>query len=496
MTKVLMIQGTMSNVGKSLLVAGLCRLFRQEGLRTAPFKSQNMALNSFVTKDGLEMGRAQVVQAEAAGIDPCVCMNPILLKPTGDDGSQVIVNGRPIGNMKAREYFSYKTELIPVIREAFQHLAQEADLILVEGAGSPAEINLKENDIVNMGMADLVDAPVLLVGDIDRGGVFAQLLGTLQLLEKHERERVRGLIINKFRGDATLLDPGIAMLEEKGGVPVVGTVPYVDLKIEEEDSLSERLTAGDVRTIDLVVIRLPRMSNFSDFDVFLQSEEVSVRFVEKVTEAGRPDLLILPGTKNTIADRRWLAETGWEKTILSLHRGGTPVFGICGGYQMLGDLIEDPDQVEDGGNIAGLALLPQHTVLKKDKITEQKTEKIGNIEGIFAGLTGAQAFGYEIHMGKTRWSEDGNRPVPLLVSASGDGGDVYGTYLHGIFDRGKIAGTIITALAQRKGTVLQKSAFQDRSVCREQEYDKLAQVLREHLDMEMIRDIIREAHLR
>ena len=257
MAKVIMVQGTMSNAGKSLLAAGLCRIFKQDGYRVAPFKSQNMALNSFATKEGLEMSRAQVVQAEAAGIDPLVCMNPILLKPTDDQGSQVIINGRSIGNMKARDYFKFKTELIPVIKEAFRKLEDQFDIIVIEGAGSPAEINLKENDIVNMGLAEMVDAPVLLVGDIDRGGVFAQLLGTLMLLEDDEKKRVKGLIINKFRGDASLLDSGIEMLEEKGGVPVVGTVPYMDIKVEDEDSLSDRLSASRRGLVDIAVVRLP-----------------------------------------------------------------------------------------------------------------------------------------------------------------------------------------------------------------------------------------------
>ena len=270
MSKVIMIQGTMSNAGKSLIAAGLCRIFKQDGYRVAPFKSQNMALNSYITKEGLEMGRAQVMQAEAAGIEPSVHMNPILLKPTNDVGSQVIVNGEVLGNMSARDYFAYKKKLIPDICKAFQELEKQADIIVIEGAGSPAEINLKKDDIVNMGMAKLVDAPVLLVGDIDRGGVFAQLLGTLMLLEEEEKERVKGLIINKFRGDKTILDPGIEMLEERGNVKVTGVVPYMQLSIEDEDSLSAQLENKETGLIDLAVIRLPRISNFTDFNVFEQ----------------------------------------------------------------------------------------------------------------------------------------------------------------------------------------------------------------------------------
>ena len=292
MAKVIMIQGTMSNAGKSLLTAGLCRIMKQDGYRVAPFKSQNMALNSFITKEGLEMGRAQVMQAEAAGLEPMVCMNPILLKPTNHTGSQVIVNGEIVGNMDARDYFSYKTRLIPHIKSAFRKLEQIADVIVIEGAGSPAEINLRENDIVNMGLAELVDAPVLLVGDIDRGGVFAQLLGTLMLLSEEEKKRVKGLIINKFRGDKTILDSGIDMLEEKGKVPVVGVIPYMELSLEDEDSLTGRFEKRTEKSIDIAVVRYPRISNFTDMNVFEQNAGVSVRYVASVTELGVPDMKI------------------------------------------------------------------------------------------------------------------------------------------------------------------------------------------------------------
>ena len=303
----IMIQGTMSNAGKSLLCAGLCRIFKQDGYKVAPFKSQNMALNSFITDKGLEMGRAQVVQAEAAGIEPEVSMNPILLKPTNDVGSQVIVNGEVLGNMSARDYFKYKKELIPDVMKAFHKLEENYDIIVIEGAGSPAEINLKENDIVNMGLAKMVDAPVLLVGDIDRGGVFAQLLGTLLLLEEDEKERVKGLIINKFRGDKTILDPGIEMLEEKGNVPVIGVTPYLHVEIEDEDSLTERFTSKKSGgLLDIAVIRTPRISNFTDFMVLENIPEVSLRYVKNVSEFGTPDMIILPGTKNTMGYLNWI----------------------------------------------------------------------------------------------------------------------------------------------------------------------------------------------
>ncbi|MBQ2705920.1 MAG: cobyric acid synthase, partial [Agathobacter sp.] len=396
MAKVIMVQGTMSNAGKSLLVAGICRIFKQDGYRVAPFKSQNMALNSFITEEGLEMGRAQVMQAEAAGIKPLVCMNPILLKPTNHVGSQVIVNGEVLGNMKARDYFAYKKQLIPDIKKAFRKLEEVVDIIVIEGAGSPAEINLKENDIVNMGMARLVDAPVLLVGDIDRGGVFAQLLGTLMLLEEEELARVKGLVINKFRGDKSILDPGIEMLEKKGGIPVTGVIPYMELSLEDEDSLTERFSHKEERSIDLVVIRYPRISNFTDFHVFEQIEGVSVRYVTSVQELHHPDMVFLPGSKNTMGDLKWMRQNGLESAVKKLSEG-IPVFGICGGYQMLGNQILDRDSVEEGGNIRGMELLPIETSLEKEKMRGQVHGVINTIPGIFAELSGRSYTGYEIH---------------------------------------------------------------------------------------------------
>ena len=362
MAKRIMIQGTMSNAGKSLLVAGLCRIFKQDGYRVAPFKSQNMALNSYITEEGLEMGRAQVMQAEAAGIKPQVCMNPILLKPTNDTGSQVIVNGEVLKNMKARDYFAYKKKLIPDILKAYQTLEQQADIIVVEGAGSPAEINLKENDIVNMGLAELLDAPVLLVGDIDRGGVFAQLIGTLVLLEEKERERIKGLIINKFRGDVSILDPGIQMLEEKGGIPVTGVVPYMHLVLEDEDSLSDRFTDHEEKAVDIAVIRFPRISNFTDFMVFESIEGVSVRYIDTPEKLHHPDMIILPGSKNTMGDLKWMRQNGLEAAIKKhAQNRDAVIFGICGGYQMLGECITDPYGVEEGGMLRGMELLPLET---------------------------------------------------------------------------------------------------------------------------------------
>ena len=357
MAKTIMVQGTMSNAGKSLVTAGLCRVFNQDGYKVAPFKSQNMALNSFITRTGAEMGRAQVMQAEAAGIEPCVQMNPILLKPTSDVGSQVIVNGEPIGTMTAAEYFKMKHTLKPEIMKAFNGLADKNDIIVIEGAGSPAEINIKTDDIVNMGMAKMAKAPVLLVADIDRGGVFASIYGTLMLLEPDERAMVKGVIINKFRGDVEILRPGLKMIEEKTGVPVVGVVPMLHVDIEDEDSLSERLTEHtEVKAVDIAVVRIPRMSNYTDFNVFELIPGVSLRYVDKVQDLKNPDMIIIPGTKNTIGDLKWLRQSGFEAEILKHAHKGTVIFGVCGGYQMLGKNLSDPYGVEEGGDTAGIGL--------------------------------------------------------------------------------------------------------------------------------------------
>lgn len=492
MAKVIMIQGTMSGAGKSLLVAGLCRIMKQDGYRVAPFKSQNMALNSYITKEGLEMGRAQVMQAEAAGIRPMVCMNPILLKPTSHTGSQVIVQGEVYKNMGAREYFAYKKELIPEIEKAFRELERYADIIVIEGAGSPAEINLKKQDIVNMGMAKIVDAPVLLVGDIDRGGVFAQLLGTLMLLEPKEKERVKGLIINKFRGDETILDPGIEMLENKGNVPVVGVVPYMELSLEDEDSLSDRFSNQKEGLIDIAVIHYPRISNFTDFNVFEQMEEVSVRYVTSPDKLHDPDLIILPGSKNTMADLLWMRQNGLE-AMIKRKAASTPVWGICGGYQMLGDSIDDPDSVEEGGFIRGMELLKISTVLNKQKIRSQVKGKLQDVDGIFPGLCGLSYEGYEIHMGRS-YETQTKQDIAAPVVVSGDARNIYGTYIHGIFDKGEIASAIIRQLAMIKGVSLDGTMEDYRSL-KEKQYDKLADTLRSYLDMEEIYGMLRESRL-
>ena len=515
MAKVIMVQGTMSNAGKSLIVAGLCRIFKQDGYRVAPFKSQNMALNSFITKEGLEMGRAQVMQAEAAGVEPVAAMNPILLKPTTHVGSQVIVNGEVLGNMSARDYFAYKKQLIPEIKKAFRELEKDNDIIVIEGAGSPAEINLRENDIVNMGLAELLDAPVLLVGDIDRGGVFAQLLGTLMLLEEPEKERVKGLIINKFRGDKTILDPGVVMLEERGHVPVVGVVPYMELSIDDEDSLSSRFDRREEGLIDIAVIRYPRISNFTDLSVLEQIGQVSVRYVDSVRDLHHPDMIVLPGSKNTMADLKWMRENGLE-ALIKKKAQDTIVFGICGGYQMLGETISDPYQVESGGSMKGMGLLPAATELKQEKTRTQVTGTFGEISGALSGLSGKSVRGYEIHMGST--GDSGNivdsenvrqpesrsdeKGYVCRIQNEADGsvkydgifsGNVYGTYVHGIFDEGTLAETLVGILAARKGVALDTGQMISYGQFKQMQYDKLADGVRKSMDMEAVYAMLREA---
>lgn len=483
MAKNIMIQGTMSNAGKSLLTAGLCRVLRQDGYRVAPFKSQNMALNSFITASGGEMGRAQVVQAEAAGILPDVRMNPILLKPTTDVGSQVIVGGQVQGNMNAMEYYRRKKEYIPTILDAYNSLAQEYDIIVIEGAGSPAEINLKQDDIVNMGLAKMVDAPVLLVGDIDRGGVFAQLYGTVALLEPEERARIKGTVVNKFRGDRAILQPGIEILEKLCGVPVAGVMPYLHVDIDDEDSLSTRFSRQTIaKAIDIAVIRLPRISNFTDLGPLERYENVSLRYIDRPSQLGQPDMIVLPGTKSTIADLLWMRQNGLEAAIRKLASQGTVIFGICGGYQMLGRSISDPERVEAAGltRVSGMDLLPMDTLFLGEKVQTQVQGRFGTIDGPLSGLSNLPYQGYEIHMGR------GQEQLPPIQSQ----GNVYGTYLHGIFDGAGIADSIIRSLCARKNMDISDLCAFDQETYKQTQYDLLAQGVRDGLDMSLIYRII------
>lgn len=498
--KSIMIQGTMSNAGKSILVGGLCRILKQDGYKVAPFKSQNMALNSFITAEGLEMGRAQVMQAEAAKVTPDVRMNPILLKPTTEMGSQVIVNGEVIGNMSAVEYYANKKKFIPDILEAYHSLEEEYDIIVLEGAGSPAEINLKQDDIVNMGMAQMAGAPVLLAGDIDRGGVFAQLLGTISLLTPIEQSYIKGLIINKFRGDKKILDPGIEMLEEKGGIPVLGTIPYLYLNIDDEDSLTERFNKN-ARTglVDIAVIRLPRISNFTDFNPFECVEEVALHYVSTPAELGNPDIIMLPGTKNTMEDLLWLRQTGLEAAIKQHAARGKMIIGVCGGYQMLGETISDPEGMEYKGTLRGLGLLPTRTTFMPSKTRTRVTGRIENIEGRLKGLSGVSFEGYEIHMGVSELMGEA-KPLGTLVDETNgkcekiDGAyteNVYGTYVHGIFDDEHVVKEIVATILKEKGLDPSTVKAFNMQAYKENQYDMLAKGIRENMDMDVVYDIIK-----
>ncbi len=475
MARPIMVQGTMSGAGKSLLVTALCRIFTEDGYRVAPFKSQNMALNSYVTRDGLEMGRAQVVQAAACGKEPDVRMNPVLLKPSTDTGSQVIVHGEVLRHMPAAEYYDFKKALIPAVMEAYESLSAENDIIVIEGAGSPAEINLKEDDFVNMGLAELVDAPVLLAGDIDRGGVFAQLYGTVALLEPHERERVKGLLINKFRGDVSLLGSGLDQLTELTGIPTLGVIPYLRLKLDEEDSLAESLDRKAAeKLLDVAVLRFPKISNFTDFAPLEDHRVLGLRYVESADELGAPDLILLPGTKSTVADLLWMRQTGLEAAVQKLAAAGTPVIGICGGYQMLGQELFDPDGVEAErpGTFRGLGLLPERTVFHGQK-TRTRTQTTG-----FGPFPDVHLDGYEIHNGRTE-------EVPGDASPN-----VWGTYLHGLFDTGELTEALAEWLCARKGIAYETARPKTHDEVQEEELTKLADAVREALDMKKICEIV------
>lgn len=497
----IMFQGTASSVGKSLLNAALCRILAQDGYRAAPFKSQNMALNSYVTSDGLEMGRAQVMQAEAAGLEPRVEMNPVLLKPTSDKGSQVIVRGRPVDNMAAGDYLQWREKLLPVIRECYQRLKEENDVVVLEGAGSPAEINLQKGDLANMGVARLLNSPVLLVGDIDRGGVFASLYGTIKLLPPEERALVKGVIINKFRGDARVLEPGLRQLEGLlGGIPVLGVVPFQELNLDDEDTLAERLeTRSKEGEINIQVVLLPRISNFTDFNPLETEEDVNLTYVRHPRELDSPDMIIIPGSKNTIQDLIHLKENGWEEPLRRhLGRGGLLV-GVCGGFQMLGEKLHDPDGVESSvSSTAGLGLLDMETRMEGDKVTRQVEASWNHSDGeFFQGMQGVPLSGYEIHMGQTRF---GGVNHPVFVETTGcwegavnSGGNVVGTYLHGIFDNPSWRRRLLNNLRRRKGLPEKdESSSLTYREYKEKEYEKLARNVRENVEVDKIYRIIQE----
>ncbi|MEE9399607.1 MAG: cobyric acid synthase [Dehalococcoidales bacterium] len=498
--KTLMIQGTTSGAGKSVLATALCRILKQDGFRVAPFKSQNMALNSFVTGDGGEMGRAQVVQAEAAGLEPHVDMNPILLKPEANARCQVVVLGRPAMTLKAGEYGRQADKLLKVVTESLDRLRSAYDIVVIEGAGSPAEINIKENEIVNMRIAKLAEAPVLLVGDIDKGGVFASLVGTLTLLDETERNYIKGFVINKFRGDISLLQPGLDQLEKLTSRPVIGVIPYFhNIFIPQEDSvfLGEAAQAGNTdNTINIAVIHLPHLSNSTDFEPLQQETGVAVRFVKTAAELQQPDVIILPGTKSTIADLNYLWQSGLAESIIQKARSGTPVAGICGGFQMLGKEIKDPYGVESKeGGIAGLGLLDTVTIFQSQKTTRQVKARVLSNDGLLEGLSGEEVIGYEIHMGQTAGNDI--RPLFLVTQKKGgkadyfDGvvaadGSAFGSYLHGLFDNANFRYAFLSKLRQRKGL---SEAPQPTVASQQQQYDELADLVRSCLNLKLIYQI-------
>ncbi len=495
--KAIMLQGTASDVGKSVLSTAFCRYFLEKGFRIAPFKSQNMALNSYVTRDGGEIGRSQGVQAEAAGIEPTVDMNPVLLKPKGEMVSEVIVHGRHFADIDARSYHRgpvLDKVLVP-IRESLERLSREYEILVIEGAGSPAEINLKNRDVANMKIAHLADAPVVLVADIERGGVFASIVGTLELLEPKDRARVKGFIINKFRGSKDVLDPGIKWLEERTGIPVLGVLPHVEIGIDPEDSMSLATlqlkgNKNEMAVLDVAVIRFPRISNFTDFLPLMNLEDVAVRYVKSVRELGQPDVIILPGTKNTMADLGWLKEAGLAKEILRLKDQGSTVVGICGGYQMLGRNLLDPDGMESGQKKqTGLGLLPLETRFVPDK----QTVRIQG-EPLFAWGGLEQVNGYEIHMGRTRFLGDVSPLFKLsdhrMDGAVSEDGEVWGTYLHGVFDNPSFTSHWLNRLRRKKGLPQREENAPNRQESREEVYSFLSRWICEHVDMEKVKEIM------
>lgn len=504
--KKVMFQGTSSHVGKSILTTAFCRILTQDGYNTAPFKAQNMALNSYVTRSGGEMGRSTVAQAEAAGVEPIVQMNPVLLKPTGNSCSQVILLGKSVGNYSASDYQNkYSQQAWDSVKKSLDYMETHYDILVIEGAGSPAEVNLKKNDIVNMRIAKECQSPVFLIADIDRGGALASIVGTLELLDEEERRLVKGLVINKFRGDITLLEPALTFLEERTGIPVLGVIPYLDqLGIDDEDSVSLQDMPKDsvMRDIHIAVIHTPKISNFTDFDAFTHEPDVNVRFVQQGDLIGNPDVIILPGSKNTTEDLLYLKHHGYADEIKELADRGTPVIGICGGYQMLGEKVCDPLHVEsDKDEVTGLGLLPYITTMKGEKNTYQVEFNCENLPFLDMNFSAENLKGYEIHMGETVLTGSAqslfnivrrsNAPVDLQDGFINDKHHVFGTYCHGVFDNDHLRRAVINALRKRKGLLPLDVKFKYREY-KEAEFDRLAAIVRKHFDMKKFYEILRQ----
>lgn len=497
MHKKIMVQGTGSSVGKSIITAGLCRVFAQDGYKVSPFKSQNMALNSFVDIEGLEMGRAQVVQAEASMEIPRAFMNPILLKPNSDNNSQLIIEGKPVKNTSAQDYFANSNFLKEVALRNYKKIEENFDIGVLEGGGSPAEINLREYDCVNMGMAELIDAPVILVGNIEIGGVFASLYGTIALLDERDRKRIKGLIINKFRGDAELLKPGIDMLmnrlkSEGLDIKFLGVVPYEKLEIEEEDILAKKINEhtkkdGDIK---ISVIRTEKMSNYTDFDALNQYPDVALNYIFNVEELGDEDIIILPGSKNTISDLEKLKENGIYEKIKELHSKGTIVVGICGGFQMLGREIYDPHHIEgEKEKTQGFGFLDTVTTMEKIKFTEQVERVLCDDlrNTMIEGCENLKVRGYEIHQGITTGNEKNLVQEQEFILTAKE--NVFATYIHGIFDNGEFTRRFLNRVREKKGLKPLEERFSFAEF-KENEYNKLAKLLRENLDIKGIYEIM------
>ena len=488
----LMIVGTSSGAGKSLFVTALCRIFYKDKYKVSPFKSQNMALNSYITKDGKEMGRAQVVQAEASGLEPDVNMNPILLKPSTMNKIQIIVCGKSIGNMSGVEYNQYKKNLIPILKETYSKIENENDIVVIEGAGSPAEINIKEEDISNFAMARIADAPVILVADIDRGGVFASIYGTIMLLEEEDRKRIKGIVINKFRGNKKVLKPGFEIIENLTGVKTLGVIPYTNIDIEDEDSLSEKYKSFKLNKnsnkIKISVIKLKHISNVTDIDALSIYDDVEIQFVSERSQIGNEDLLIIPGSKNTIDDLKWLKESGIAEEIIKRARTETIIFGICGGFQILGNKVKDPYHIEgDIEELNALGLLDLETTMENEKTLVQYNGKLTVDNGLLKALNNFEIKGYEIHQGITKGNEKNLTTDDRTIFVNRD--NIIATYLHGIFDNKHFTDLLLNEIRKRKGLeeVNNNITYEEYKL---REFDKLEKLVRENVDIDKIYKII------